>query len=82
MKARCGPSSSEDEVPTGGVQDVLRKPHDGWKAGRVTTVTGCVDINQVLTFVSPAAQAELWEEEMGAILVSVPPAKMSQYSSC
>ena len=72
----------EDKVPTGGAQDVLRKPHDGWKAGLVTTCAGCVDVKQVSTFVSPAGQAELWEEKMGAILVSVPPAKMLHCSSC
>lgn len=65
----------EDEIATAGVQDVLRKPHHGWKVGLVTTCTGCVDVKQVLIFVSPAGQAELWEEEMDAILVSVPPAK-------
>lgn len=43
----------EDKVLIGGVQDVLRKPHDGWKAGLVTTCTGCVEGKQVLTFVSP-----------------------------
>lgn len=61
---------------------MFRNPHDGWKAGLVATCTGCVDVKQVLTSVSPAGPAELWEEKMDAILVSVPPAKMSHYSSC
>lgn len=38
----------------------------------MTTCTSCVDVKQVLIFVSPAGQAELWEEKMDAILVSVP----------
>lgn len=59
LKPRCGLSSLEDRVPTGKVQDVLRIPHDGWKAGLVTTCTGCVDVKQVLTFISPAGPAEL-----------------------
>ena len=60
---------------------MLRNPHDGWKAGLVVTCTGCVDVKQVLAFVSPGGPAELWEEKMGAVLVSVPPAKMSHCSS-
>lgn len=62
----------EDEIATGEVQDVLRKPHHGWKVSLVTTCTGYVDAKQVLILVSPAGQAELWEEEMDAILVSLP----------
>lgn len=44
----------------------------GGKVGLVITCNGCVDVKQVFIFISPAGQAELWEEEMDAILVSVP----------
>lgn len=36
----------------------------------MTTWSGCVEVKQVLILVSPAGQAELWEE-MDAIVVSV-----------